>query len=408
MGNGLVNQVYCLHALADGTVLAGSAQSDFNGFGQVSRWNGTAWTNLGSIGGVPRALRTTSSGDVIAVGNITGGVARWDGSVWVPVSGGTSGGVNSLVVLPGDDLLVGGTFTSIGGVNASRVARWSSVAGSWSPMGIGLSGLVADLIRLPDGTIIAGGDFTTTGAGVPNCMARWNGSTWVAMGAGVQVSVSASDTVRWVQCLAQLTTGEVVAGGSFFQVGGFASGHWARWATGRPQVTGHPADATLDVGETLELEATPTPGYAELPSGVEFRWLRNGLPLVDGPAGGSVGGGTVTGAAGVLTATRALRLSITGAQHSDSGRYQLRLSRSCGSGTSAAALVTVGSACGSADFNGDGDSAGDADIEAFFACIAGSCCPACWHSGADFNADGDAATDADIESFFRVLAGGEC
>jgi hypothetical protein len=45
-------------------------------------------------------------------------------------------------------------------------------------------------------------------------------------------------------------------------------------------------------------------------------------------------------------------------------------------------------------------------IEAFFACLAGNCCPLC--DTADFNADGDSATDADIEAFFRVLAGGSC
>jgi hypothetical protein len=60
----------------------------------------------------------------------------------------------------------------------------------------------------------------------------------------------------------------------------------------------------------------------------------------------------------------------------------------------------------SADFDGDGSVATDADIGAFFECLAGSCCPRC--GSADFNADGTAATDADIESFFRVLAGGPC
>ena len=63
-------------------------------------------------------------------------------------------------------------------------------------------------------------------------------------------------------------------------------------------------------------------------------------------------------------------------------------------------------ACGSADFNHDGDTATDADIEAFFRCIGGSCCATC--DSADFNGDGDSATDADIEAFFRVLAGGTC
>ncbi len=64
--------------------------------------------------------------------------------------------------------------------------------------------------------------------------------------------------------------------------------------------------------------------------------------------------------------------------------------------------------CGTADFDNDGDTGTDADIEAFFACLAGSCCGTCWTLGADFNGDGDIGTDADIESFFRGLAGGAC
>jgi hypothetical protein len=70
-----------------------------------------------------------------------------------------------------------------------------------------------------------------------------------------------------------------------------------------------------------------------------------------------------------------------------------------------AELITCPPSC-SADFNSDGDTGTDADIEAFFACIAGNCCPTCGTS--DFNNDGDFGTDADIESFFRVLAGGPC
>jgi hypothetical protein len=64
--------------------------------------------------------------------------------------------------------------------------------------------------------------------------------------------------------------------------------------------------------------------------------------------------------------------------------------------------------CGTADFNCDGDVGTDADIESFFACLAGTCpAPPCPNT-ADFNYDGDVGTDADIEAFFRVLAGGAC
>ncbi|HYE62183.1 MAG TPA: hypothetical protein VD997_09315 [Phycisphaerales bacterium] len=64
--------------------------------------------------------------------------------------------------------------------------------------------------------------------------------------------------------------------------------------------------------------------------------------------------------------------------------------------------------CGTADYNGDGDIGTDQDIEAFFACLGGSCCPTCFEGGSDFNGDGDFGTDQDIESFFRVLGGGPC
>jgi hypothetical protein len=68
----------------------------------------------------------------------------------------------------------------------------------------------------------------------------------------------------------------------------------------------------------------------------------------------------------------------------------------------------TGPACGTSDFNGDGDFGTDQDIEAFFACLAGVCCPTCYSGGSDFNGDGDFGTDQDIEAFFRVLAGGAC
>jgi hypothetical protein len=78
-------------------------------------------------------------------------------------------------------------------------------------------------------------------------------------------------------------------------------------------------------------------------------------------------------------------------------------------GPLAAIRVTpAASACGSADFNCDGDIGTDSDINAFFACLSGTCpAPPCTNS-ADFNGDGDVGTDADIEAFFRVLAGGTC
>jgi len=63
-------------------------------------------------------------------------------------------------------------------------------------------------------------------------------------------------------------------------------------------------------------------------------------------------------------------------------------------------------ACDSADFDGDGDTGTDLDIEAFFACLGGNCCPTC--GDADFNNDCDTGNDSDIEAFFRILGGLPC
>jgi hypothetical protein len=78
------------------------------------------------------------------------------------------------------------------------------------------------------------------------------------------------------------------------------------------------------------------------------------------------------------------------------------------SGLSGGLAVVTHAACGSADFNCDGDVGTDADIEGFFACLSGVCPPPPCANSADFNGDGDTGTDADIEAFFRVLGGGAC
>ncbi len=84
----------------------------------------------------------------------------------------------------------------------------------------------------------------------------------------------------------------------------------------------------------------------------------------------------------------------------ETGPYTIFLTGAC--------FVTAGPTCGTSDFDGDGDSGTDQDIEAFFACLGGNCCATCFPGGSDFNGDGDSGTDQDIEAFFRVLAGGNC
>jgi hypothetical protein len=87
-------------------------------------------------------------------------------------------------------------------------------------------------------------------------------------------------------------------------------------------------------------------------------------------------------------------------------QYLIRVGGYQGATGSGTMVLACQGTCGTSDFNNDGDFGTDADIEAFFACLGGNCCPLCGTS--DFNADGDFGTDADIEAFFRVLGGGNC
>lgn len=66
----------------------------------------------------------------------------------------------------------------------------------------------------------------------------------------------------------------------------------------------------------------------------------------------------------------------------------------------------LNSTCATADFNNDGATGDDSDIEAYFRCLGGDCCPLCWT--ADFNGDGASGQDNDIEAFFLVLGTGIC
>ncbi|MFN7430083.1 MAG: hypothetical protein ACK5TP_05830 [bacterium] len=69
-----------------------------------------------------------------------------------------------MAVLPGGDVIVGGTFTAAGGLSANRIARYNPSTGVWSALGSGTNGRVRALAVLPGGDVIVGGDFNIAGA----------------------------------------------------------------------------------------------------------------------------------------------------------------------------------------------------------------------------------------------------
>lgn len=211
---------------------------DDSGANNLARWDGAfTWTGFGSgLASFARTVAAMPDGSVIAGGSLiiqNGGenrsLARWDGNTWAPIDCGT-GYINTSLVLPNGDLVVGGVFTNMCGVaGTSRIARWNGT--EWSALGSGLSGTVDALARMPNGDIIAGGFFTAALGTTPaaNRIARWDGTAWHALGGGLDAPVDAlgvtPDGVLWV-------------GGRFALADGKASAFLARWTCGAAAAAG--------------------------------------------------------------------------------------------------------------------------------------------------------------------------
>ncbi len=246
-------------------VVAGfeSASSSNPGF-IVQRWNGTSWSEIG-----PRAypavhtVTTLPSGEVFVGGEFAtigterfSRMAKWYGSWSGMVGPGpvTDGPVRALARLPNGDIVAGGLFTTIGGVAANRVARWDGA--SWSPMGSGMNDRVDALKTLANGDLIAGGWFTTAGGGPASRIARWNGSGWSPLGTG---------TSHPVHAITQMPNGDLVAGGSFSSAGGAPAAFIARWNGAGWSPFGSGTGAVIAFGGTGE--ARPIRALTVLPNG---------------------------------------------------------------------------------------------------------------------------------------------
>ncbi|OQA15362.1 MAG: Cortical protein marker for cell polarity [Chloroflexi bacterium ADurb.Bin360] len=96
-----------------------------------------------------------------------------------------NGAVNVMQELPdSDQLLIGGSFTTIDGVSVARIAKRT---GTPDYVGLG-SGLDDTCYALwtPDGTrVIAGGAFANAGGSAAAKIAKWSGSAWSSIGTGM-------------------------------------------------------------------------------------------------------------------------------------------------------------------------------------------------------------------------------
>jgi len=252
--NGVNGDVFALAVVGNEVVVGGGFTSAGGvSANDVARFNTltNTWSTLGtgSSNGV--------NGDVFAlavVGNevYVGGVFTQAGGVsannvarfntqtntWSTLGTGSSNGVNGEVralAVSGNEVYVGGFFTSAGGVSANNVARFNTQTNTWSTLGTGSSNGVNGEVRalaVSGNEVYVGGAFTSAGGVSANNVARFNTqtNTWSTLGTGSSNGVNGE-----VRALA-VVGNEVYVGGFFTSAGGVSANGVARWNSGTSRV----------------------------------------------------------------------------------------------------------------------------------------------------------------------------
>jgi len=235
MATGMSHDVYSLTAWTDDSLVAGGAFNDASGVANTQRiavWSGNAWQPLDA-----NPASTALVGDDTTIRSL----ARFNDST----------------------LIMGGPFSSVGGVaGTSKIAAWSTVDDTWHSLGGGLfragdpltavQGIAVDHSR---GLIYAGGDFfstpndslTTSDDSVSN-IAVWDTgiSKWIPLRFGTGpdqqgveggvLSIALDDSVAYV-------AGEFKDAGSSSRADGIAKWTWQP-PEGSNTVTGGTATIT--------------------------------------------------------------------------------------------------------------------------------------------------------------------
>ena len=165
------------------------------------------------------------NGELIVGGKFTsaGGVsanhiAKWDGTIWAPLGLGVDGKVNALAVYNGN-LVAAGEFMSAGGIGVNFIAQWDGT--SWNDELGGVGSTVTSL-AVYGNQLYAGGYFVEADNTPVNYIAKRVNGGWEALGSGMGGSQGQVMTLT-------VYNGELYAGGFFTTAGGMSANHIAKW-----------------------------------------------------------------------------------------------------------------------------------------------------------------------------------
>ncbi len=163
----------------------------------VAKWDGSSWAAVGAPNpdsNDPTSIAIDSQDNVVVSGGFTdflgdgsdyNYIARWNGSAWSDLGSGTQSGTVSTLAFGADDTLyLGGSFTDQGGeADCDYICAWNGR--QFLPMVGGATAAVTyDIAIAPDGRIFAAGMQHGSGS-----ISSWNGAAW-------EIWDSAADNLR--------------------------------------------------------------------------------------------------------------------------------------------------------------------------------------------------------------------
>ncbi len=358
----------------------------------IARWTGSAW----SVEAVPTdfptgirllALDFNPEGRMVVLnlggtgpsGETLPPTVRVRNATWTELPGLGLTTTNFGLLRPWtqqDPLLVANGYlyvmglSDVGGNPRATIRRYN---GAWSTVFLSPDRRYPsnDMVALPNGTIV----FNHFHRGSLEAPAQLLGlqpdGTTVELGlSGLTLNQTVEHTIY---SMSLLNNGRLAVVGRFNAniVAPGSAANLALYETGlAPTIVGESVPgATVSTGQTVTLTAMPWAGLAELvPGGISYEWTRRVATASPG--------GVVSGAAGVLTTTGPITLTIDNAQPGDSGAYELRLRTACQTITYQTSVTVQGQpGCDDIDFNNNGVFPEEQDVIDFFNVLAGGTCP---------------------------------
>ena len=203
LGNLRAYGIYSLCMDDDHNLYAGAPAGDTGYEYNVFKWDGVSWSELGSgstglnTNAAINSICADHLGNIYAAGQFTDSptqfsghqyVAKWDGAAWSELGTGSNAlnandDIMAITVDKANNIYASGNFWHPGGYN--YVAKWDGT--SWSTVGTGVNQLTADEVIWSlnvdtSGNIYAGGFFRNS-AGY-YYVAKWDGTSWSELGAG--------------------------------------------------------------------------------------------------------------------------------------------------------------------------------------------------------------------------------